>query len=326
MPEITVIVPAYNVENYIEKSMNCLIKQSFQDFEVIIIDDGSSDKTGAICDKISEKDPRFKVYHKNNEGVSAARNDGLNHAKGNYITFIDSDDWVTEDYLEYLFELIKLDERAEISMTVGKAVNENEEPVNIAETKREVLQTSDAVKRMLVRDYYRHANWGKLYKKNVWHNVRFSKDVIYDDYDTTYRAFANSTLVICGNAVKYSYVQRNGSLMHACCSNKTLSVLDVADNITDFMIKIWPENAIYAKDLMIATYLKNMQAILNSGMDRFPVHQKRIITTVRKNAKELLLAKETPKNDKIKIIAILLSKRIFITLYNWRDGDVKVEN
>lgn len=326
MPEITIIVPAYNVEKYIGKSMDCLKKQSFQDFEVVIIDDGSTDKTGSICDRLAEEDSRFKVYHKENEGVSAARNAGLDRVSGKYITFIDSDDWVTEDYLEYLLWLINLDEKAEISMTVGEKVNENDEPVDVAETMHEVLTTSDAVKRMLVRDTYTHANWGKMYKKSVWDNVRFPKHVIYDDYDTTYRAFANSTTVVCGNAVKYSYVQRNGSLMHAVCSEKTLSVLDVADNITEFLINTWPENAVYAKDIQIATYLKNMQAILNSGMGAFPTYQKRIITTIRKNAKALLLANETPRNDKIKIIAILLSKKIFISLYNWRDGDIKVEN
>lgn len=326
MPEISIIVPAYNVDKYIDKSMECLMKQTFQDFEVIIIDDGSTDNTGLLCDNIAKKDIRFKVFHKNNEGVSAARNDGLDRVTGNYITFVDSDDWVTEDYLEYLLWLINLDKKAEISMTVGAEVNECALPINIAETRHEVLSTSDAVKRMLLRETYRHANWGKLYKKSIWENVRFPKHVIYDDYDTTYRAYANSSTVVCGNAIKYSYVQRNGSLMHARCSEKTLSVLDVADTISDFMIKTWPENAIYVRDMQVATYLKNMQAILNTGINAFPEYQKRIMNTIRRNAKVLLLAKETPRNDKLKIVLILLNKRLFVQLYNWRDGNIKMRN
>lgn len=325
MPEISVIVPAYNVEKYIERSMSYLRNQTFRDFEVIIINDGSTDRTGVICDAIAKEDPRFRVIHKKNEGVSAARNDGLDQIGGKYMTFVDSDDWVAADYLEYLIGLIRMDKDAEISMTTGKEVNEKASPIDIDETLHEVISTSEAVKKMLVRDTYRHANWGKLYKAEIWDKVRFPKDVIYDDYDTTYRAFANSSKVVCGNAVKYSYVQRNGSLMHATCSDKTLSVLDVADNITDFMIQTWPENAVYAKDMQIATYLKNMQAILNTGINVFPEYQKRIIKTVRKNARLLLCSKETPRNDKIKIISILLSKRLFLALYNWCDGDIAVE-
>lgn len=325
MPKISIIVPAYNVEKYIEKSMSYIQNQTYGDFEVVIIDDGSDDKTGMICDNLAQKDSRFKVYHKSNGGVSAARNFGLEHITGTYMTFVDSDDWITEDYLQYLYDLITLQPDIDIAMTVGAEVSEDDLPVNIAETEHNIISAENAVRLMLLRKTYRHANWGKLYKTSVWKNVRFSENVIYDDYDTTYRVFANAKKVICGNSVKYSYVQRKGSLMHANCSEKTLTVLDVADNITDFLVKEWPESKVEALDMQIATYLKNMQAILNDGFDKFPAYQERIMQMVKSNAVIMLKSSCVPRNDKIKIIALCLSKHLFLKLYNMHDGTLKIK-
>lgn len=106
MPKISIIVPVYNVENYLSKCINSILDQTFSDFELILIDDKSPDKSGKICDDYAKRDNRIMVIHKEtNQGVSAARNDGLDVAKGEYVTFVDSDDWVEPDFLEYLYGL-----------------------------------------------------------------------------------------------------------------------------------------------------------------------------------------------------------------------------
>lgn len=324
MPKVSVIVPAYNVEKYLRKSMNCILNQTFSDFEVILIDDGSNDSTPAICDELSRSDSRVKCFHKSNGGVSAARNYGLDRITGKYMTFIDSDDMVTEDYLETLLQLLENSSNAQISMVNGKAVLENEK--TIPEKENEILNVTveQAVQMMLLRKKYTHANWGKLYKSELWENIRFPENIVYDDYDTTYRVYAGAQRVVCADCVKYFYVQREGSLMHAKCSERTLSVLDVADDITAFMIKTWPDSKIYAIDMQIATYMKNMQAILNTGMDAYPESQNRIVTLVKRNAKDLILSSFIPRNDKIKIMALLISKKFFLKLYNRHDGDIAI--
>ena len=104
-PIISVIVPVYNVEQYLPRCIDSILAQTFTDFELLLIDDGSKDKSGAICDAYARKDPRIRVFHKPNGGVSSARNMGLDNAKGEWIAFVDSDDWVNEDFLANFVEI-----------------------------------------------------------------------------------------------------------------------------------------------------------------------------------------------------------------------------
>ena len=112
-PKISVIVPVYNVEKYLHKCIDSILVQTFTDFELLLIDDGSTDKSGDICDEYAVKDARVRVFHTENRGVSAARNHGLREASGDWICFVDSDDWVENCYLEYLYCVDGLDENNE---------------------------------------------------------------------------------------------------------------------------------------------------------------------------------------------------------------------
>lgn len=117
-PVISIIIPVYNVEKYLSQCLDSILEQTFTDFEVLLIDDGSLDRSGDICDKYAEKDGRIRTYHQQNAGVSSARNVGLYYAKGTYITFIDSDDYVTPDYLKNLSDMLPIDSSSQ-GMVVG---------------------------------------------------------------------------------------------------------------------------------------------------------------------------------------------------------------
>lgn len=104
LPEISVIVPVYKVEEYLPQCIDSILAQTFTDFELLLVDDGSPDRCGEICEEYAGKDMRIRVFHQQNSGVSAARNIGLQHAKGTYIVFVDSDDWVSTDYLLHLYK------------------------------------------------------------------------------------------------------------------------------------------------------------------------------------------------------------------------------
>lgn len=118
MSKISVIVPVYNVENYIEKCIESILSQTYTDFELLLINDGSSDKSGSICDTYANKDERIRVFHKKNEGVSIARNFGIKHSLGEWVCFVDSDDWVENLYLEKFVENKELDEDTMVSQGI----------------------------------------------------------------------------------------------------------------------------------------------------------------------------------------------------------------
>ena len=114
-PLISVIVPVYNVKQYLRRCVDSILKQTYENIEIVLIDDGSTDESGAICDRYAQKDVRVKVIHKENGGLSDARNKGMQEARGEYFAFVDSDDYIAKDYIAYLFELI-VENKAQISL------------------------------------------------------------------------------------------------------------------------------------------------------------------------------------------------------------------
>ena len=320
MPTISVIIPAYSVEKYLDKCMNSVLNQSFTDFEVLLIDDGAKDSTVQLCDKYAEKDTRVKTYHKKNGGLSDARNYGLERISGKYVTFIDSDDYIDDNYLKYMYDLI-LKENAQICMVQGQLLLENEEPHKFPINVEKCVSTEEAIRMMLLRKEATHTSWGKLYDVSLWENIRFPKGQNYEDYATTYHVFSKATRVVYSDAKLYYYIQRLGSIMHDACSIKTLSVLDVADNVSEYLLTKWPESSDEILDLQAHTYLKNLQQILNSGNKAFLEYQNRIILFIKDNRHKLLTSNRVPLNDKVKIVSLMLGKGVFLKVYNFCDGN-----
>lgn len=214
MSDISVIVPVYNVEAYIRRCIDSILNQTFTDFEVILVDDGSPDNCGKICDEYAEKDKRIHVIHQENGGLSAARNVGIEWAFTNssskWISFIDSDDWVHPQYLEAMLE----------------AVNENDINVCICgylETKCERVHTEKlklAAQIWKTDKFFMERNsnsiiaWGKLYLKELFHEIRYPVGKIHEDAFTTYKIlFQNSHIAFIDYPLYFYYVNRN-SIMH----------------------------------------------------------------------------------------------------------------
>ena len=177
---------------------------------------------------------------------------------------------------------------------------------------------------MLLRRQATHTSWGKLYAATLWKEIRFPKGQNYEDYATTYHVFAKADVVAYSDAELYFYIQRTGSIMHDACSLKTLSVLDVSDSVSEFMMNKWPQCKEEILDLQAHTYLKNLQQILNTGKNAFPDYQKRILQFIKKNRHKLLFAKRVPFNDKVKVLALMMGKGVFLRVYNSHDGNKKV--
>lgn len=323
-PKVSVIIPAYNVEKCIEKCVNSILEQSFSDFEILLVDDGSKDSTPKICDVLADKDNRITVIHKENGGLSDARNAGIRKSVGKYLAFVDGDDIVDKDYLQELYSLITMEENIEVAFVRGIAFGENTTPKGSKATVSKVTTTEEMVRKIVLRDNFGHTAWGKLFLAELWKDFQYPVGKLYEDYLTIYRVLGKTTKVAYSDAKLYFYIQHNESIMHMKCSEKTLAVLDVADQETEFMLKTWPNIRDEILDLYVSVYLKNLQQILNTGMDAFPEYQERTMKVVKKNASLLLKSKRIGKNDKVKIIALLISKKLFLKLYNKFDGNVAV--
>ena len=213
---ISIVVPVYKVEKYLKKCVDSILNQSYTDIEVILVDDGSPDDCGKICDEYTEKDKRVKVIHKENGGLSDARNIGLENASGDYILFIDSDDWIHEDMVDILYRNLKAND-TDMSMCMFKYVFEESEEEVFDEChcteQVEVLSSEDILRRYYSEDRVPYVvAWNKLYKKDLFKEIRYPKGKIHEDEFTSYRLIHQSDKIAVIYSALYYYLQRAGSI------------------------------------------------------------------------------------------------------------------
>lgn len=324
-PMVSIVVPAYNMEHYISFCIDSLKKQTYQDFEVLLVDDGSMDSTLKICNKFHDLDPRFKVLHKSNGGLSDARNYGMKYATGRYITFIDSDDYVHPQYIEQLVRLMSV-KNVDIGCVSSLYVYDDTDYQKLFNKKFdvnnfEVVTSEKAVLRMLKKQGIGHTACGKIYQRNFLDHFQFPVGMLYEDYLTTYNLFARANTVSISLNKLYFYRQRQGSIMHAQkCNENVLSILDISDKVTNQIIKRWPNLHDEAKEQQIATYLKTLQRILNDDPNSNKEYQYRIKNFVKSDGIKLLKSSKVDKKTKIKILLSLTGNKAFIHFYNKFDG------
>ncbi len=237
---ISVIVPVYNVAPYLPRCIDSILAQSFGDFELLLIDDGSTDASGAICDEYARKDKRIKVFHKESGGPSAARNYGMEHARGDYIGFIDSDDYVGTDYLKILFEMMQGDNIAISQIRVVSTASETMK-FTASEDRRLVFDAKEEFKAMmLARDFGVSAN-GKLYRREVFDGHSFPVGKVYEDLDTVPYLIEAGKNYAYSSSVQYYYYQRQGSIMHSISPIKIDHWLEGIDKLYKFCSATHPE-------------------------------------------------------------------------------------
>lgn len=243
---ISVIVPVYNVEKYLDYCINSIINQTYNNLEILLVDDGSTDQSSAICDKWAVEDKRIKVIHKENGGLSDARNAGMQRAKGTYVAFIDSDDWIEKYYIEYLYRAIK-ETGAEISACEIRQVIDGQKPekLNNEVLSKTTCTTEEALYTILKGDGFRAIACNKLYKAELLREEKFKVGVLHEDEFFTYRIIGKAkTLSFVKNQL-YNYRQREGSIMKTT-SMRHLDVLDAYLDRLNYLSLKFPE--LYKRD------------------------------------------------------------------------------
>lgn len=234
--KVTVVVPVYNVSNYLEKCIDSIINQTYKKLEIILVDDGSTDNSGAICDDFASKDKRIKVIHKENGGLSDARNFGIDIATGEYIVFVDSDDYIALDMIEFLYNSLESNE-ADISTCLYQNFYDGEDVLESDDNISYVCSNTEALEKMLYQQDCTTSAWGKLYKTSLFDGIRYPKGKICEDLDTTYLLFSKANKIVINTAKKYFYLQRETSIINSEFNPKRMDALKFAKNETDYIIK-----------------------------------------------------------------------------------------
>lgn len=234
---ISVIVPIYNVEKYLRRSIDSIINQTYKNLEIILVDDGSTDSSGNICDEYAKLDPRVKVIHKVNGGQASAINVALDVAKGDYIGFSDPDDYIIKNFYKNLYLLAK---KYDTDITEGSMIKVKEEEdidkvylEEIEVTEHEEVEIFDGVgglRRLFGEDFAEYLETivkvNKIYKKEIFKDVRFSEVRIYEEWGTMYKLYQNSKKNLKMHRVQYIYVQRGTSTVNRPFGEERLLMLD----------------------------------------------------------------------------------------------------
>ena len=274
MSIIAVIVPIYNVEPYLRRCIDSIIEQTFSDFELILIDDGSPDDCPHICDEYAKKDKRIHVIHQQNGGLSAARNAGLDwifaNSNSEWVTFIDSDDWVYPQYLEYLYRAVK-----EVGTWISVCGTVYEKKMfHEMRTQRYEVQT------MSPEDYWVERNgdvsvaWEKLYKKELFENIRFPVGMIYEDEFTTYKLlFAVQEIAVLTNCL-YIYYFSETSILRSNWNEKKFANVDAVLKQIEFFKRNGYKRAGRMGRKKLAYVLKLDYSMIRSEQEKYGQYKK----------------------------------------------------
>lgn len=236
---ISVIVPVYNVENYLQRCVESIQKQTYKNLEIILIDDGSRDTSGSLCDKLAESDARIQVIHKENGGLSDARNTGIRKSLGRYLLFVDSDDFVSEHYVRTLYDELRT-ENADVAIC-GYRVTEEDRFPEKSETSRKKWDATTALQNLLYQKYFTTSAVCKLYKRELWDGIEFPVGVLFEDTITIPKVLERTKTVVWSNAVLYGYYKRPGSITKSAYSPRLMEYEKVTAELLDYIDRHHPQ-------------------------------------------------------------------------------------
>lgn len=309
---ISIIIPVYNVEEFIDKCIKSVINQTYKDLEIILVDDGSPDNCGNICDKYAKEDQRIKVIHKENGGLSDARNIGIHNATGKYITFIDSDDYVELDYIEYLYGLIQK-YNVDISFCGYTVCYENRKHKTKALSKEYKYSKMQAYKEILYAKNFEVSAWAKMYLTEHFKDICYPKGKIFEDNDTTYKLIDKNEFVAVGFESKYNYMIRTESITKKEFTEKQLYLIEASDHMCNYLSKYKQLSKAVTRKRCVAR-ISTFNRMINASNRNRKEEEK-----LRKEIlsyKKVIFDLESSTRDKISIIVLFLGTTIYKKIWN----------
>lgn len=240
-PLVSVIVPIYNVEPYLRECVDSIICQTYCNIEIILVDDGSPDGCPSICDEYAATYSNIRVIHKPNGGLSDARNTGLAVSKGDFVTFVDSDDWLEVNMVERCVELIEENEADFCGVSFMLAYHNRRMPNPVKASGPEVYSPKEALARYLFNTNIGVCVWGGVYRRTLWENVKCPVGKLHEDQHTKYLLLDQARRVVFDPEPLYNYRQREGSIGHSAFSKRSYDLLEGVDIQYDYISKKYPD-------------------------------------------------------------------------------------
>lgn len=314
LPLISVIVPIYKVEAYLCKCVDSLLSQTYTNLEVFLVDDGSPDNCGKICDEYATRDDRIKVIHKKNGGLSDARNVAIDVATGEWIIFVDSDDFVSNDYVETLYGLVDK-YKCKVGVAWLRTFYEGSD-VDISQPTyfEKVFDKMDGIKKMFYQELFDNAAWCKIYHRSLFETgIRYPFGLIYEDLPTTYLLFLQADKIAYCNRIIYNYLLRANSIEgQPFKQNKLESALKILEMIQEHAGELEPiKKAVRCRLLSFCYHI-----LLEMPVNYQDTRKKILIDYVKANRWKVLVDNKARKKARIAAICSYLGMDIMRKLLN----------
>ncbi len=310
---VSIVVPVYNVAEYVGSCINSLVVQTYTNIEIFLVDDGSTDASGDICKEWATRDSRIVYIKKENGGAASARNVALDRCKGQYITFVDSDDYVDDNYIEMLHAAI-VTTGADISICGWKNEKDFERVKPDIVKGQVVYSKTEAMNKLLYQEEFDTAMWAKLYKAQLFEKIRFPEGNIYEDIAVIYKIFDLVARVSYIDYAGYHYLLRESGTTLKKFSVKKMDLIDVAEEMEEYILANCPEVQCAMRSKFVRA---NFHIYLQIPRENeFAMERKRIENNIDKYRRQVLRDKRTRRGTKAALILSCISYGLFYRLKN----------
>lgn len=307
---VSIVIPIYNVEEYLRICLDSILKQTYDALEVLMVDDGSKDASGQICDEYQSKDSRFVAIHKENGGAADARNVALDRCTGDYVTFVDGDDYVAPDFVERLVNLVEQYD-SDIAICGWNNVSETKvEPFCKNSGAIKEFDTKQALEALLYQEDFDTAMWPKLYKTSLFEGIRFPKGNLYEDIAIIYEVFLKASKVTYEDYAGYFYLLReSGTTLMKFRKNK-MDLIDVVETMERVLCGKYPDLEKAAASRVVRANFHIYMQIPQS--QEYAAERKRIEENIRTRREVVLKDARTKRGTKVALLLTMLGFKFFL--------------
>lgn len=308
---ISIIIPVYNTEEFLLRCAESVMGQEYENIEIILIDDGSTDRSGGICDQLAERDNRIVVIHKNNGGQSSARNLGIQRSHGKYISFVDSDDVIDREYTAYLYRLLCVND-ADMAICRIAHFNQGDTIRFSSKGGERLLDSTTATQEMFYQYSWLESPCNKLYKRELFDDLSFDENHRFEDSILMPRLFGKCEKIVYGESEKYAYIHRKNSTTTSKYSREQLDILWATEDLYRQY-----ENTILEKAALSYRMTANMRVLLNApDLGEFIKVKKGCELFIRDNWLSVFRDKNVRRKIKIALILFRLGRNNLLGVYH----------
>lgn len=317
---VSVIVPVYNTQDYLERCLTSLVHQTYKNFEIILIDDGSTDSSAEICDKWSDIYSFIKVYHYPNKGIAESRNRGIKQSVGDYITFVDSDDFLESNYIELLMDLLKKN-NADISVCGYKNVYSDGRVKSFFQSlvDERIVTAKEAIRMICLQKEITVSAWAKLYKAELFDEIVYPSGKLYEDLGTTCSVFGKAKKVALQNVPLYGYFINEEGIMRSKFKSSKLDIIEMSEVMLDYITNKYPELIKEARCLHTSNLCHLYMELPEHSYNSL---KKDIFKTVKKFRRDCLTTKEVRIKNKVIALSTFIGYVFFDFLLRKRRGSI----